>query len=473
MKETDLTEEIDPGFDRSQFPDSVNLGNAVLPLVYTFNPGEETDGVTVQVPLPVAAQLTPGQIQWMVPGLREEQVSLLLRALPKAIRRPLMPLDVRAAEVAAEFDPGRGDFMTALADYLTRKYRIHVRRSDWGEQSLPAHLCPRVEVVDKAARPVAAGRDLAEIHKTIERHDHRSGAWHGAAAKWERVGLSAWSFGDLPESIFVEEFGGAALHAFPGLEAAGESVNVRLFRKAEEADRASRAGIHKLAEIAVARDLVGLRKELLSIARKLQAPRQNTSRVVGGFQQLGVQLGRLVPACSGETFQESAMRRILENAFQWEPVRPLDASRFEAFLEQGRRRLPELVYKLGEWTRQIFEWKDTLGSLPKRYPGMDADLERLVPADLHAHTPFDRLQHLPRYLKAVQVRAEKAALKPAKEAERAAQLKAFAGWEKKVSAEHSEKFRWLLEEFRVSLFAQELGTSESVSVERLRSFGGF
>ena len=473
MKEVDLTQEVDPGFDRSQFPDSVNLGNTVLPLVYAFNPGEETDGVTVQVPLPVAAQLTPGQIQWMVPGLREEQISLLLRALPKPIRRPLMPLDVRAAEVAAEFDPGRGDFLTALADYLTRKYRIHVRRSDWGEQSLPVHLCPRVEVVDKTAQPVAAGRDLAEIHRKIERHDHRSGAWHGAARKWERVGLSGWSFGDLPEQIFVEEVGGAALHAFPGLEAAGESVNVRLFRKAEEADSASRAGIHKLVEIAVARDLVGLRKELLGIARKLQAPKQSAARITGGFQQLGVQLGRLVPACSDEAFQESAMRRILENAFQWEPVRPLEASRFEAFVEQGRRRLPELVYKLGEWTRQIFAWKDTLGALTKRYPEMDADVERLVPADLHAHTPFERLQHLPRYLKAVQVRAEKAALKPAKDAERAAQLKPFEGWKKKVGPEQSERFRWLLEELRVSLFAQELGTAESVSVERLRSIGGF
>lgn len=472
MRESDLTAEMDAAFDRSLFPDSVSLGNAVLPLVYAFNPGDETDGVTVQVPLSVAAQLTPGQIQWMVPGLREEQISLLLRALPKAIRRPLAPLDVRASEVAREFDPGRGDFLTALAEFLTRKYRIHIRRTDWAEQSLPAHLCPRVDVVDKAARSLATGRDLAEIHRQIELHDHRSGAWHGVARKWERVGLSGWSFGDLPQRVFVEEVGGAVLHAFPGVEAAGESVNVRLFRKAEEADNASLAGVHKLAEMAVSRDLVGLRKELLNIARKLQSPKSSAVKLSGGFQQLGVQLARMVPVCSAEAFQESAIRRILENAFQWEPVHPLSASRFESFVEQGRRKLPELVYKLGEWTRQIFEWKDHLRSSSKRYLGMDSDLERLVPADLHANTPFERLQHLPRYLKAVQVRAEKAALKPAKDSERAAQLKSFEGWQGKVSSEQRERFRWLLEEFRVSLFAQELGTSESVSIERLKSFGG-
>ena len=473
LRESDLTAEMDTDLDRSQFPDSVSLGNAVLPLVYAFNPGDETDGVTVQVPLPVAAQLTPGQIQWMVPGLREEQISLLLRALPKAIRRPLAPLDVRASEVAREFDPGRGDFMTALAEFLTRKYRIHIRRTDWADQSLPAHLCPRVEVVDKAARSLAAGRDLAEIHRQIEQHDHRSGAWHAVARKWEKSGFSGWSFGDLPQSVFVEEVGGAVLHAFPGVEASGESVNVRLFRKAEEADQASRAGVYKLAEIAVARDLIGLRKELLNIARKLQSPKPSAVKLSGGFHQLGVQLARMVPVCSAEAFQESAMRRILENAYQWEPIHPLAASRFESFVEQGRRMLPGLVYKLGEWTRQIYESRDNLRSSSKRYPGMDSDLDRLVPADLHANTPFERLQHLPRYLKAVQVRADKATLKPAKDSERAAQLKYFEGWQGKVLPEQRERFRWLLEELRVSLFAQELGTSESVSIERLKSLGSF
>ena len=163
------------------------------------------------------------------------------------------------------------------------------------------------------------------------------------------------------------------------------------------------------------------------------------------------------------------MERLLDHAFVWEPAHPLQKERFESFLESGRRALPGLVYQLGESARKILELKETLLALPKRYPGMNADIARLVPSDFPAQTPFAQLAHLPRYLKAIQVRAERALHKPAKDAEKAAQLLPFEGWRKRVPSESREAFRWLLEEFRVSLFAQELGTSESVSAQKLKS----
>ncbi|MEI6871258.1 MAG: DUF3418 domain-containing protein, partial [Verrucomicrobiota bacterium] len=472
VKESDLLGAADATFDPDLFPDKVVLGNTALPLSYAFNPGEESDGVTVQVPLPLAAQLTAGQIQWMVPGLREEQIQLLLRALPKAIRRGLMPIAERAAEIAREFDPGRGDFLTALAEFLTRRYRVHIRVGDWPEQSLPAHLCPRVEVVDRAARSLAVGRDLEAVQQQVEMQDHCSGGWHKAARRWERSGLTEWDFGDLPESVFVEEVGGASLLAYPGLEAAGESVNVRLYRKMSDAEAATRGGIRKLVEMGLARDLVGLRKELLQTAKKIQAPKRGAAGFQNSLQQLGAQLQCSAGAFTPEAFQESGMARLLEHAFVWAPVQPLTQERFFAFLENGRRALPGLVYQLGEAARQIMALKEVLLALPKRYPGMDADIARLVPADFPSQTPFSRLSHLPRYLKAVQVRAERAVHKPAKDAEKAAQLVPFEGWRKRVPAESRETFRWLLEEFRVSLFAQELGTSESVSAQKLKSLEG-
>ncbi len=473
LREEDLLGGADASFDASLFPDKVLLGNTALPLTYSFSPGEDSDGVTVQVPLPVAGQLTAGQIQWLVPGLRDEQISLLLRSLPKALRRPLMPIDVRASEVAKEFDPGRGDFLTALAEFLTRRYRIHVRRSDWPEQTLPAHLCPRVEVVDKAARPLAAGRDLGAIQLQIEAHDHRTGAWHQTARRWEKSGLLEWSFGDLPDSIFVEEMGGAPLLAYPGLEAQGESVGVRLFRKSEEAGAASQRGIRKLVDLGLSRDLVGLRKELLNVARNLSAPKRETVVFRGGLQQLGAQLQKVAPPFSPEAFQEAAVQRLLEHAFVWAPVYPLEQARFASFLEEGRRALPGLAYQLAESVRQILALKEGIKAGAKRYPGMEGDLERLVPADFLEQTPFARLQHLPRYLKAIQVRAERAALKPAKDAEKGVQLAAFDGWRTRVPKAAHGRFRWLLEEFRVSLFAQELGTSESVSEAKLKALGGW
>ena len=163
----------------------------------------------------------------------------------------------------------------------------------------------------------------------------------------------------------------------------------------------------------------------------------------------------------------AALRRLVEHAFDWTPVHPLELRRFEVFLEHGRRALPGLAYQLAEWTRQVLVQKEALQSFPKRYKGMEADVERLVPGNLPEHTPFAQFQHLPRYLKAIQIRAERAVLKPAKDAEKAAQIVPFQDWRKRIAPAQREAFRWLLEEFRVSLFAQELGTAESVSAARL------
>jgi len=326
-----------------------------------------------------------------------------------------------------------------------------------------------VEVVDKSARPIAAGRDLGAIQQQIAQLDHRSGAWQQAARRWERSGLTTWSFGDLQETVVVEEVGVVPVFAYPGIEAVGESVNVRLYKRAGEAAAASVLGIRKLVELGLSRDLADLSRELLQAARKMQAPRREARTLANAFQQLGPGGGGGSPGCTPEAFQVAALRRLVEHAFEWAPVHPLGLGRYELFLEKGRRALPGLAYQLAEWTRQILAQKEALQSFSKRYKGMEADVERLVPGNLPEHTPFAQLQHIPRYLKAVQVRAERAVLKPAKDAEKAAQITQFHDWRKRVMPERREAFRWLLEEFRVSLFAQELGTAESVSVARLNA----
>ncbi|HEY2342076.1 MAG TPA: DUF3418 domain-containing protein, partial [Chthoniobacteraceae bacterium] len=121
----------DLAYDKELFPDQVSVHNSVLPLTYAYAPGTEKDGVTVHVPLPVAEHLTDGEIQWMAPSLREEQIAVLLRALPKTIRRPLMPLEAKAREVAQTFQPGKDDFLAALAAFLSRKYGVTIRAEDW------------------------------------------------------------------------------------------------------------------------------------------------------------------------------------------------------------------------------------------------------------------------------------------------------------------------------------------------------
>jgi ATP-dependent helicase HrpA len=471
--EADLIGDHDATFDRKLFPDKVSFGTTALPLNYAFTPGEETDGVTVRVPLPVAADLTSGQLQWMVPGLREEQIAVLLRALPKTVRKTLMPLEPKIREVAAEFQPGRADFLTALAEYLTRKYRQPVRASDWPPQSMPAHLQPRVEVIDGGNRTLAVGRDLGAIQAAVESREIRSGAWEKVAQQWEQTGVTGWSFGDLPESILVEDVGGASLFAYPGLELREDAVNVRLFRKREDAESASLAGVRRLAELAMARDLARLWKELSGLARHIPNAAKQGGSFHDALQQMSAKLNTPATAfITADILQKTAYEHLLAHSLTLAPVFPLTAARFQALTEAAHRNLPALTYQVGEWVRQLLALRQAVLAGPKRYGGLEQDVARLLPADFLARTPHPRLPHLHRYLRAVQVRAERASLNPAKDAEKAQQLAPFRDWEKRVPAENREPFRWLLEEFRISLFAQELGTAQPVSAQRLKALGG-
>jgi len=471
--ETDLIGDDDATYDRALFPDQVALGHTALPVTYAYTPGEDTDGVTVRVPLPVASHLTTGQLQWMVPGLREEQIGVLLRALPKTVRKPLMPLEPKIREIAGEFQPGRGEFLAALAEFLTRKYRVAVRAADWPAQSLPAHLQPRVEVVDGRNKTVAAGRDLAALHAQVEGRGGHSAAWEKAVRHWER-GVTVWSFGDLPEAVVVEEVGGAPLLAYPGLALRETEVNVRLFRKREEAESASPPAVRRLGELVLARELARLWKELAGLARHLPGSPKQAAGFHDALHQISAKLQAPAAAhTTPELLQQSAYRHLLDHLLQLRPVFPLTEARFVAMLDSARRELPALTYQLGETTKQILALRQKILASAKRYAGLEHDLQRLVPADFLAHTPHAQLPHLHRYLRAIEIRAERAALSPAKDAEKAKQLAPFAQWETRVPAAQRAAFRWLLEEFRVSLFAQELGTAQPVSAQRLRALGGF
>jgi ATP-dependent helicase HrpA len=220
-----------------------------------------------------------------------------------------------------------------------------------------------------------------------------------------------------------------------------------------------------------------LRRELQRIGHKITSAKSGNQKTLAksGFGNLAIQLkaAETQHTADPDVFEKTALQRLLDHAFQWNPLIALQHKSFEDFVEFGRRALPGLCYELSEYCRQITEMREKVLSSPKRFKGMEAEVERIAPKNLLDHTTFSRLQHIPRYLKAVLVRAERAILKPAKDAERQAQLSIFTNWERKVpEARHSE-FRWLLEELRVSIFAQELGTTESVSVQRLKSLGSF
>lgn len=471
ISEEDLLGNASPDYDRSLFPDHVPIGNSVLPLSYAFAPGQDEDGVTVTVPAGIASHLSNAQLQWMVPGLREEQISILLRALPKHLRKMLMPIDPKIPEVAREFAPGKSEFLPALADFLTRKYRIQIRAADWGELNLPDHLRPRVAVVDKQNRPIAVGRDLDSVHGQIDSREPDSQAWAKLSKRWEKTEITRWNFGDLPEEIPFETNGVPTI-AYPGLQEEGRSVKILLFRKKEEAARESLKAVQWLAREALTSELAYLRRELKHLTHPISKPAKSGAHSLSAFSQLGKEL-KTLSQISDETLQKTAYQNLLAHSLMLDPVFPLSEKRFHEFCEHARKGLPALAYELKKRIAQILELRDTTLALPKGHATLREDVERIVPPDFLAKTPYAQLPHLLRYLKAVQARANKAALHPGRDAERAALLRPFQNWEKRVPEEKREEFRWLLEEYRVSVFAQEIGTAQPVSAARLNTVGGF
>ena len=458
-------------YDRTQFPDTVLLGNTALPVTYAYTPGDEQDGATLRVPLPVAQQLTASQLQWLVPGLREEQMGVLLRSLPKTVRRPLMPLDPKVRELAHDFKPGDEDFLETLAALITRKYGVQVAAKDWPTEHLPPHLRPRVEIIDHQHKTVASGRDLEAIQAHVQTRSGHSKAWDLLAKKWERPAISSWSFGDLPDSIFVEDVAGSPLLAYPGLELQDGEVNLRLFKKMTDAEAASKNGVRRLAELVLARDLAWLGKELRALTEIKPAPGKKPVH----FRDALEKLNSSAPAKNvgeSEVLQQAAYQHIIGHAFELDPVFPLTEARFKTMTESARRELPMLTRRVCDFVKQGFALRQKILDSPNRYAGLEEDLQRLLPPDFLAHCSHLRLPHLQRYLKAIQTRAERAVLNPARDAEKQKQLAPFAGWKQKVPAQQREAFRWMLEEFRVSIFAQELGTSEPVSAQRLKTLGG-
>jgi ATP-dependent helicase HrpA len=470
VAEDDLTGGDDLSSDLEKFPDQASVGNNVLPITYAYKPGQEDDGVTVQVPLPLAEKLTSGQLQWMVPGLREELIETLLRALPKVIRRSLMPIEATAKKIAREFNPGRADFLEALAIHLRQIYQTPVSATDWPPQSVPAHLQPRVQVMAQGNKSVIASRDLDSIRASLQKQERRSDAWERTVPRFEKYGVPGWTFGDLPESIVIEEINGVPVLGHPGLSLREGEVDVRLFRKAEEAAAATPSAVRKLAEMALGKDIAWLQKELRGFdgaakpapkAQGLQDLAQLTTKA----------LNKSAPA-PARPLSEQAQEHLLAHALRLEPLLPLTEKRFQALCESVRRDLPALTQRVRDLLKQCDDWRQKIMAYPKRYPGMEHDLVRLLPLNVLEVTPHAQLQHLPRYLKAIYTRAERAANNPAKDSDKALVIRDFQGWENEVRPSNHEAFRWMFEEYRVSIFAQEFGTAQPVSLKRLEALLG-
>jgi ATP-dependent helicase HrpA len=491
------------GYDAAAFPDAVPVCGQSVALAYAYAPGEEHDGVTIELPFTLAQTASAALLEWAVPGLREEMAGGLLRALPKSIRRELMPFPPKVSEIVREFKPAGISFLQDFAAHLHRRYGVAVKAADWPANALPAHLRPRIDIVDDQRKSLGAGRDLVQLQQRLKQTktepvaESNSADWTRAAQQWERFGLMDWTCGDLPERVLVSEGQGLPVqsairnpqsaierlpvYAWPAIEFAEGSVNVRLLRDRDQARAVSLTGVQRLVELAIQKDLAWLEKDLRALSR---------------YDALYSPLG------DSAELQETSLEHLKSHLLPAEPLPALTRAHFEAAVAEARRRLPGLAPQFMDRLGLILQLRQqaqqrigpvavpalprsrTLSSLGQlgspaairaAHP-LAAELAGLLPSRFLERIAYDRLAEMPRYLKALLIRAERAALNPAKDLERSDRLAPWQDALKKLLAQPArsleaqrqiEAFRWMVEEFKVSLFAQELGTALPVSPKRL------
>ena len=492
LSEADLRPAEEPEHDAGAFPAELPVDNRVLPLAYAYQPGKTEDGVTVRVSPAEAEALTSAALDWAVPGHLPEKVELMLKALPKEQRRELIPLTETAQKLTRDLAllaarATQPTLAAALAELLQPRLGVRIDPALWSAKVLPDHLRVRVEVVDSNDKVLCASRDLAEIQALLHSSSREvsrkaasteNAAWRTARAKWEGEPSTEWNFGDLPTSVLVEEKHGVPVLAYPGLKAMPAGVAVRLFATPEEATAATETGVEKLMGIHLRHDLGWLEKDLRALrmlgtlAVTLVSADQLQADALEGIRRWvcdGARMGVGAVAPNGP----------IDKARAVEGNRPyLTASAFHHVVAQSKQDLKGLVPKLGDWLKEVFTLRLALETHAQPYPGLAEDLAALLPPDFLRATPFERVRHLPRYLKGRQLRADRWKRDAAKDAQRATELAPFvkavaALYERRPGGHRPplqafETFRWLVEEFRVSLFAQELGTAEPVSAVRLQ-----
>ncbi len=487
VSDADLAGDNLLSFDANAFPDAVPLSGQPVALSYAYAPGEEHDGVTIKLPFTLAQSIPPALLDWAIPGLREEQVSELLRSLPKGIRRDLMPFPPKVAEIVKEFQPSGPSFLGDLARFIHRKYGVVVAETSWPADALPMHLRPRIEVIGHNQKALGSGRNLNELRQRFEKVKVEPAKeprdWQNAALKWERFGITGWNFGDLPERIVVIASPDLPLYAWPGLAFEEGNVNLRLFQTHDSAQNASIGGVRRLVELAIQKDLGWIEKDLRAL-----------TRLDSMYSPIGD---------SGE-LRETALEHLKQHILPADPLPTLTEANFQVAVEKAKSRVPGIAQQFMDQLSLILQLRQQVqqkvGPAPTTAPkaktlndfsqlGLPAapkvkatnpvgiELDALLPSRFLEKVPFDRLQNMARYLKALSLRAERARLNPVKDQERAVQVKPFQDALKKLEAEprrspefrkQLEEFRWMIEEFKVSLFAQEVGTAYSVSPKRLQ-----
>jgi len=440
--------------DPKAFPEVLEFNGTSFGVHYAFTPGEPEDGITVIVPLAAVNQVDTAAAEWLVPGRILEKVTTLIRTLPKQLRKHFAPTPEFAASCQVAMSPRDGPLITSLTARLRAMTGIIVPADAWNITGLPDHLRMNFRIVDDEGRTVASGRDIDALRRDLGREVRDRFTAH-ARHEIERGGITSWDFEMLPETVQLRERG-MTMRAFPGLMDEGESAAIRLFDTLETARTETRAGIERLLRIAC-------RDRLRTFGREI--PRLDAMCL--HYASLG--------SCT--ELRRDLIGGIVREAFFDNADLPRDRDGYRTMLETGRRRLPTVAQELfslaEESLRRAHEARKRLARPLNPHAihaigDMQAQLDLLICKGYLSSTPLARLRHYPRYLQGIIVRLEKLDRDPLRDQTRMAQFLPL--WKRYLAfgADNApESVRWLLEELRISLFAQELKTAERVSVQRI------
>ncbi|MBP6115459.1 MAG: ATP-dependent RNA helicase HrpA [Neisseriaceae bacterium] len=459
LSRDDLMQHAAEHVTEAQFPEWWHNDDGKFKLSYRFEPNHVLDGVTLHVPLTVLNRLNPARLEWLVPGMIREKLTLLMKALPKQQRRTCVPVPDFITGFLSRNPNTDEPLLPQLAHHILRHTggTVIVDIDAWQQMPLPAHCQVNIRVLDDGKRELAMGRDLRQLQQQLGKAAQLT--FRDNTQEFEREDIQDWDLGTLPESIQFAR-GKQQLTGYLGLKLEEGRIALRLFDTADSAEAAHRLGVIALMQ------------------KQLRDHMKDLNKGIPGFTQVAMQLKHLGNA---DKLLADINHAICDRAFIGEDALPRTEKDFKEQIKRARSRLPAVKQGMSQMLSQIAEGYGDVQRKLGKHPlsrTLSEQMQRLIYPGFVSATPWTQLPHLPRYLKAMLLRMDKYMGNAGRDDQREQEIMAlWQTWHDRIQLLRQQNidvpadllaFQWQLEELRVSLFAQELKTPMPVSVKRLQ-----
>lgn len=461
LSRDDLMQHAAAHITEEQFPKFWQTADGRFKLSYRFEPHHPLDGVTMTVPLTVLNRLHAPSLEWLVPGMLREKIQLLIKALPKQIRRICVPVPDFITKFLESNPDRQAAIIPQLAHFIAKSagdMRIleQIDQDAWAVQELPEHCYLNLRIIDDGGQELAGGRKLHELQQQLGQA--AAVTFRDNTQEFERDNVTTWDIGTLPESIKFAR-GKQQLTGYLGLQKEKDGrIALRLFDTTEAAEQAHRQGVIELMKL------------------QLKEQVKDLNKGIQGFTQAAMLLKHI----NADTLRDDLTQAVCDRAFIGEDELPRNEKAFKEQIKRARSRLPAVKEALSRYLQETAaayaELNSKLGKHPLTHL-VRQRLQTLLAAGFATRTPWAQWPRLPIYLKAMTLRLEKYSGNPARDAAREADIQELEQmWQEKTDglvkqgqpvSDDLAAFKWMIEELRVSLFAQELKTPYPVSVKRL------